>query len=313
MMPRAIIITGPTASGKTHVAEMLAMRIGGEIINADMGQMYTPLTIGTAKPNWRQAPVACHLFDILHEPIEFNVQQYRARILELVSEIITRKHVPIIVGGSLFYLSSLFFPPKEQTITTTHKAVAHIDMDQDTAILWQELKTIDPERAAVLHPNDRYRIVRALTLWQQTGHKPSTLRPVFHEPFKALVVVLDPLRNVLYERINKRTNDMVLQGWIDEAHGLLNTSWEPFVAKKGIIGYEQLFAWICAGRLQDTRDAVFADIAQRTRNYAQRQIIFLRKFIRELGAHGVSTYAVSDMTNDGVLLMKRINEFLMSS
>ena len=109
-MDQAIIIYGPTAVGKTDFAEALAQRINGEIINADAAQFYTPLTIGTAKPDWRKAPVPYHLFDICDEPNNYSVAAYRADVERAVTSIASRGKIPIIVGGSGFYIHSLFFP-----------------------------------------------------------------------------------------------------------------------------------------------------------------------------------------------------------
>lgn len=107
-----IIIAGPTGVGKSDVGLALASNINGEIINADVGQLYTPLSIGTAKPEWKESEVPHHLFDVLDKPVDFTVTQYRELLLKTVHDVCNRNRVPIIVGGSSFYLSSLFFPPK---------------------------------------------------------------------------------------------------------------------------------------------------------------------------------------------------------
>ncbi len=210
MILRAIIIVGATASGKTLLSERIAQEINGEIINADAGQMYVPLTVGTAKPDWQKKPFKCHLFDVFNEPIECNVLAYRTRVIEIVHDICTQKKVPIIVGGSLFYSKSLLFPPREYNGLNEQKAA--INFSQPTEVLWGLLQEIDPERAAVIHINDRYRVERALKIWQQTGQKPSVLQPLFDPPFHTLMVSIELPRTILYDRINQRTEEMIRYG-----------------------------------------------------------------------------------------------------
>ena len=107
-----IVITGPTGSGKTALSHKLGQSLPIEIINADIGSFYQPMTIGTAKPDWRNEVVPHHMFDILNEPGSFDVAQYRTRCFELIQEIEARGNYPVIVGGSMFYIHSLFFPPR---------------------------------------------------------------------------------------------------------------------------------------------------------------------------------------------------------
>ena len=283
MLPRVIIVTGPTASGKTDLSETLAQRCNGSIINADMGQFYTPLTIGTAKPDWKNKLFDCLLFDILDQPVELNIVKYRAMVLQAVSTIIAQGKVPIIVGGSLFYIKSLFFPPLPQQKT---EHFSDVDFTRSTYALWSLLNTIDVDRAKQIHHNDRYRIVRALTIWQQTGVKPSKQQPVFAPAFNTLVISLEPARDVLKKRIEMRTCIMLQQGLIDEARTLVNTDWEAFLEKKGLIGYHELFAWIRAVQHESLLDATAGVIVQKTWQYAKRQLTFLSKFKNELAVAG---------------------------
>ncbi len=109
-----LIITGPTASGKTDLSLAIAREIDAEIINGDVGQFYTPLSVGTAKPDWRNQEVPHHLFDIISEPQDFSVSAYRQLVIDTAEKVWQRGRLPIIVGGSLFYIKSLFFPPMQQ-------------------------------------------------------------------------------------------------------------------------------------------------------------------------------------------------------
>jgi tRNA dimethylallyltransferase len=303
--PRVIIVTGPTASGKTDFAEQLARTLPIEMINADVGQFYTPLTVGTAKPDWRKLPFKSHLFDILNTPCDMSVADYRQQVLAIVSDVTVRGNVPVIVGGSLFYLKALMFPP-QAPVPVAVKPEA-VDFSQDTVSLWKILQTIDPERAAALHPNDRYRIERALMIWQETGSKPSQLVPLYDPPFHANWVFMQPALPVLEKRIYVRTEQMVCTGgWIEEARTLLGTPWEAFVQQKGFIGYAELIRLLRGAQTEREIEDVIALIGLRTRQYARRQLIFLKKFKTQLEEHrSLSTYqqemtTISDWSMDHV-------------
>jgi tRNA dimethylallyltransferase len=282
--PHVIIVTGPTASGKTNFAEQLAHVLPIEMVNADVGQFYTPLTIGTAKPDWRSLPFKSHLFDILDTPHEISVTDYRQQVLPIVQDIVARGKVPVIVGGSLFYLKALMFPPQAPVPVSIRPE--SIDFSQDAISLWSLLQEIDPERAAALHPNDRYRIERALMIWQETGSKPSQLVPLYDPPFHTTWVFMQPALAILEKRIYVRTQQMVMtEGWIDETRALLDTPWEAFVQQKGFIGYAELIKFLRGELVGSDVEDVIALIGLRTRQYARRQLIFLKKFMVQLEEH----------------------------
>jgi tRNA dimethylallyltransferase len=301
MTDQVIIITGPTASGKTHLSELVAQRIGGEIINADMGQFYVPLTIGTAKPDWQNAPVKSHLFDIINTPTELNVAEYRRLVFECAHQIIQRKHVPIIVGGSFFYIKSLFFPMSESIENIVTDGISReIDFSASSQNLWDLLNAIDPERAKVIHQNDRYRVERALKIWQQTGQKPSMFQPKYDPLFSAFIISLEPHREELLARINQRTDLMIKHdGWIDEAERIINTPWVQFVLQKGFIGYAQLFDWIRQGKPQNKLNTVIEMITILTRQYARRQSIFWKKLKQDLLTHQTPKAPLEILTLQG--------------
>jgi len=272
-----IIITGPTASGKTALALELAEKLSGEIINADVGQLFTPCSVGTAKPAWRSKKIPHHLFDIIDEPQDLSAATYRDRVLEKIAEIQKRGNRPLIVGGSLFYLKSLFFPPQQNE-------PAEVPSSQDD-VSWDALQAIDPKRAETIHPHDTYRIQRALDVWKKTGEKPSTQQPRFDPAFRAHIITILPPRDVLFERINNRTCTMLAQDggpWADECEKLRGTHWEPFLHKKKLIGYPEIFSWLEAGRQRDDHEKLVSTIQTATRRYAKRQITFWRMFKKEI-------------------------------
>lgn len=310
--PFFIIIFGPTGVGKSAIAHTLSTELGKpcEVINADMGQMYTPLSIGTAKPDYKNEPASQHLFDCIDTPTDWTVAMYRERVLALMQEIWNRGAVPILVGGSGFYLSSLFFPPSTLNVSAENVKPPLIPSDPEafmpqglyreeieqkaptSADLWQELLAIDPERASAIHPHDRYRIERALALWYHSGIAPSALVPLFEPPARCLWYCITRERDELVARIDNRVEEMFKAGWIGEVENL-DSPWREFLKTKRLIGYAEIIAFL-EERSDEKNDsealtALKADISFKTRAYAKRQMTYWRmlqkKFDRYDSAH----------------------------
>lgn len=274
-----IIITGPTGVGKTDFVDRLALKLPIEIVNADMGQLYTPLSIGTAKPDWQSSPTPHHLFDIINDPADFTAVAYRARLIETIQGIWARNRIPVVVGGSLFYIKTLFFVPQESPAVSP-EAVS-FDSKEYT---WAHLNELDPARAATIHKNDSYRIERALAIWYATGIKPSTLTPLFSPVATNITMLfLTRDREDLHDRIKKRIESMMASDWLREAASLQSTGWDTFLKRKKLIGYNELLHY-CAQEypLPEMLDNVVAVIDQRTRAYAKRQHTFWRMLSRQV-------------------------------
>lgn len=273
-----IIILGPTGVGKSELAERIAQNISGEIVNGDNGQMYGPLSIGTAKPAWKAHPIPHHLFDVIDEPKQFSVAQYRKKLLEVMESIWSRKNIPVIVGGSSFYIYSIFFPPKE-TETRQEKvpeiALSNVKSSEE---LWEQLFSVDNSRALKIHKNDRYRIGRALQLWENLHCEPSLLKPVFLPPKNFLIISVARERAELYKRINDRVEEMFMQGWVAEVQNL-NDKWKEFLFFKKLIGYSEILDYL---KNNESLMLVKEQISRKTRNYAKSQISFWRKFKSDL-------------------------------
>lgn len=273
-----VFIYGPTASGKTDFASSLAELMPAEIINMDSAQCYTPLTIGTAKPDWDSTSYLQHMFDCVNEPKTLTVHTYRAMVLPLIKEVRSRGNVPIFVGGSGFYLKSLLFPPQGPSLSLDKTSIF-----ENKKNLWQELNAIDPERASSIHPSDRYRIERALEIWYETGKRPSEYRPLYDPPAPFILVHITRNRADLYERIDRRVYQMIDQGWQEEVASLLDSPWEQFVREKKIIGYNELIDYL---KGLSTQEQAIELIQQRSRNYAKRQETFWRMIKRQMSDEG---------------------------
>lgn len=231
------IIYGPTAVGKTDIALALAERVGGTIINADVGQFYAPLSIGTAKPIVPHPHISHYMFDYCDTPRDITVVEYRAKVLDILAH---NPPYPIIVGGSGFYISSLFFPPSHLDDTLEHK----VSMVHDNS--WSTLHSLDPERAAKIHPHDMYRIARALKLFAQTGNKPSMYHPQYNPIAPTMVLIaLDRERDDLYARINERVGKMMHAGWIEEVQDVMHRAgWRDFLLRKKLLGYPEIINYL---------------------------------------------------------------------
>lgn len=274
---KTLFIYGPTASGKTAFAEKLASLIPAEIVNMDSAQMYTPLHIGTAKPDWQSTPYKQHLFDIIDKPHNLTVHAFRATAEQKIKEIHERNRLPIFVGGSGFYLKSLFFKLEPDTVSDD-RADDELSADAD---LWQQLHHVDPERAAQIHPNDYYRLRRALEIWRVTGKKPSLYKPQYAPITPWVIAHVTRDRKDLYERIDARVVQMLQAGWITEVQELVSAGWEPFLLEKGIIGYAELIGYL---KHMYTLEQATDLIQQRTRNYAKRQETFWRTLKKDITA-----------------------------
>lgn len=279
---KVLIVTGPTGIGKTDFVLRLAAGLPSEIINADIGQMYTPLTIGTAKPDWQNEPVPHHLFDIIDTPRDFSVMQFRKHVTQLVQEIWDRNRTPIIVGGSTLYIKSLFFKPVSHVLLDQQeiqKIQAPITSSKQD--LWHALNEIDPKRAANIHPNDNYRLARALEIWCTTGILPSHCVPQYAPIAKNMqIFVLNSSKKELYDKIDQRVHVMMEMGWLDEVRKL-PVAWHDFLRTKKIIGYELILDYL-ASKDEGELDTCIKLIQQRVRNYAKRQQTFWRSLKREL-------------------------------
>lgn len=290
------IITGPTASGKSGVAEALARASGGSLINADSAQMYGPLVVGTAQPAWADSPIPHHLFGNLETPPSRSVEcsgersadsvssalydaaRYRREVTALCHELHAQNRPPIIVGGTMFYLKGLFFSlGVDEGVSQIPEAVEAIPVDE----LWQSLVRVDPVRAQQLHPNDAYRLRRALAKWTVLGIPPSQCAPRY-EPWvdeRVELICIIPEKNVLAARIRARF-EQVFDAWCAEVERLSieAPAWLAYAQERGCIGYREIAAFVAAGMPAALRAETSASIIRETERYARRQLTFWRSF-----------------------------------
>ena len=278
---RVIAVGGPTASGKTALSVGLAKAFGGEIINADSMQIYKNLDVGTAKPSIEERQGVPHyLLDFLPPETPYSVADFTAAADPLIQEITARGKLPLVVGGTGLYITSLlngmaFAPEKMDPAIRAHlqeRAEA-----EGGAALYAELQSIDPDYAAQVHPNNLPRVIRALELYAATGRRMSeervNARPA-EPPYRSLCLCLTCRdRAVLYDRIERRVNLMVENGVLAEAKQVYDHR-DTYRTAAQAIGYKEFFPYFeGTGSL----DECTARLKQATRNYAKRQLTWFRR------------------------------------
>jgi tRNA dimethylallyltransferase len=278
---RVIAVGGPTASGKTALSVGLAKAFGGEIINADSMQIYKNLDVGTAKPSIEERQGVPHyLLDFLPPETPYSVADFTAAADPLIQEITARGKLPLVVGGTGLYITSLLngmaFAP-EKTDPAIRARLQERAEAEGGAALYAELQSIDPDYAAQVHPNNLPRVIRALELYAATGRRMSeervNARPA-EPPYRSLCLCLTCRdRAVLYDRIERRVNLMVENGVLAEAKQVYDHR-DTYRTAAQAIGYKEFFPYFeGTGSL----DECTARLKQATRNYAKRQLTWFRR------------------------------------
>ena len=270
-----IILVGPTAVGKSNYAIQLAKKYNGEIINADSQQIYKDLCIGTAKvtPNEMQG-IPHHLFDFVNPLDEFSVAQYKELCNKCILDIKSRGKMPIIVGGTGFYVQSLLYDmsygntSKNQEIRKNYEILLKQKGNQ---YLYDLLKSKDFDRAKQLHPNDVKRVIRALEILDN-GQLPSKVTKT-KTKLNAYTILLQMDRARLYERINKRVDIMINEGLLNEINQLLKQGITFDNQCMKAIGYKE---WKDYFDKKLTLEQTIELIKKNTRNYAKRQITWFK-------------------------------------
>lgn len=297
-MQKVIAVMGPTASGKTALAVSLAKRFDGEVISADSMQIYREMQIGTAKPTEEERDGVPHHL-IGHVGVEecYNVASYVRDARGVLAELDQRGVLPVLCGGTGLYLDHLlnateFFEiPQRPDIRQQYQQL-------DAKTLYAMLTERDPALAASLHPNDTKRVIRGLEVYDITGKRLSDFQRESRResPYEVLYVGLNYQdRALLYERIDRRVDQMLEQGLADEVRYLLK-HFRLSATARAAIGYKELIDALQSG---GSMDAAAALVKQKTRNYAKRQITW---FKRNPNVHWLYPDLSSDIAEQGCAL-----------
>ncbi len=273
-----VIICGPTAVGKSRAAVSLAEGLG-EIISADSMQVYKYLDIGTAKPEKELLKrVKHHLINIVKLDNDFTAYDFIKRAKLIIEQIYKKNMIPFVVGGTGMYIRSLVYglseaPGRDEVF---RKKMENMLKQKGPEMLYEKLKKIDPEYAVQIKANDRVRIIRALEVYHSTGKVFSYFfkKHDRKENYNTLWIGLDQPREVLYERINKRTEYIYTNGLLEETKKLLEKGYSEDILKRKGIGYTEALDYI---HNRMTYEQAVEETKKKTRNYAKRQLTWFRK------------------------------------
>lgn len=280
-MKPLIILTGPTAVGKTALSISLAKAVGGEIISADSMQVYRHMDIGSAKIRPEEMDgVPHHLIDVLEPWEEFHVVRFQQLVKEAMAGIYERGHIPILTGGTGFYIQAIV---KDIDFTENGEDSSYREdlerraREEGCEALYRELAAVDPESAAQIHPNNVKRIIRALEYYEQTGQPISAHNEEQKEkpsPYNYAYFVLTDDREVLYERIDRRVDQMLSDGLVEEVKRLRAMGCRRELVSMQGLGYKEILAYL-EGEMS-LEEAIYV-LKRDTRHFAKRQLTWFRR------------------------------------
>ena len=282
MKPDMIVICGPTASGKTALSVALAKALGGEVVSADSMQIYRRMDIGTAKPTREEmGDVPHHMIDVADPEENYSVARYVSDAVPIVDDILSRGKIPVVAGGTGLYIDNLIagreFAPFEEN-SGLRETLQNRVLAEGLPVLLEELRQVDPDAAARLHPNDEKRILRALEVWLTTGktitqHNLET--QAIPNRYRPLIIGLDfEEREHLRRRIDRRVDVMMEHGLEQEVRQLLADGVPSHCTAMQAIGYKEMVAAILEGRPVEEGAE---EVKLRSRQYAKRQLTWFRR------------------------------------
>lgn len=275
MMPKVVVIVGPTAVGKTKLSIALAKYFQAEVISGDSMQIYQGMDIGTAKVTPAEMENICHhLIDCKHFSDSYSVMEFQQEVRQQIADIDQRHHLPLIVGGTGLYIKAALYDYHFDDQGRDHQFLERFaSMDNET--LHQYLASIDKESAKTIHMNNRRRVLRAIEIYETTGKtKTEQIQTNQNQPlYDTLFIGLELEREVLNERINARVDKMFEDGLYQEFCELVKQGAKPEMQSMKAIGYQELFA-VMEGKA--TLEEAKEQIALHSRRYAKRQMTWFR-------------------------------------
>lgn len=278
-----IVLTGPTAVGKSRLSIGLAKALDAEIVSADSMQVYRGMDIGTdkIKPQAMEG-VPHHMIDVLSPTEPFNVFVFQKMVREVFEDIYARGRIPMLVGGTGFYIQAVLYDidfDAEDDDGYRTSLEAYVASEGEAAIdeLHERLRAIDPESAVAIHKNNVKRVIRALSFHHETGKKISAHNEAERQkesPYDVAYFVLTDDRAVLYERINQRVDQMMEDGLVAEVEGLLKTGVTPGMTSMQALGYREICAYLNS---EYDLDRAVELIKRNTRHFAKRQLTWFQR------------------------------------
>ena len=276
-----IILTGPTAVGKTKASIGLAKAVDGEIISADSMQVYRHMDIGSAKIKPEEMEgIPHHLIDVLEPDDEFHVVKFQQLAKKAMREIWERGHIPIVTGGTGFYIQALLYDidfdenEKEDACRQELEAYAK---EHGAEALHEKLAFVDPASAEMIHPNNIKRVIRALEFYEQTGKRISEHNETQRQresPYAFAYFVLTDDRAHLYERINRRVDQMIEEGLVNEVQALKDKGYTKQLVSMQGLGYKEILDYLDGNC---TLEEAIYTIKRDTRHFAKRQLTWFKR------------------------------------
>lgn len=276
-----IILTGPTAVGKTKASIGLAKAVDGEIISADSMQVYRHMDIGSAKIKPEEMEgIPHHLIDVLEPDDEFHVVKFQQLAKKAMREIWERGHIPIVTGGTGFYIQALLYDidfdenEKEDACRKEPEAYAR---EHGAEALHEKLALVDPASAEMIHPNNIKRVIRALEFYEQTGKRISEHNETQRQresPYAFAYFVLTDDRAHLYERINRRVDQMIEEGLVNEVQALKDKGYTKQLVSMQGLGYKEILDYLDGNC---TLEEAIYTIKRDTRHFAKRQLTWFKR------------------------------------
>lgn len=304
-----IVLTGPTAVGKTSLSIKLAKAIGGEIISADSMQVYRHMDIGSAKITAHEMEgVPHHLIDVLEPDQDFNVVTFQHMAKEALEEIYSHHRIPIIAGGTGFYIQALLYDidfkenDEGSLVRRELEELAAREGEAAPAVLHAMLEEIDPESATRIHANNVKRVIRAIEYYRLTGERISVHNQeerVKESPYNFLYYVVNTQRPVLYGRIDRRVDQMMENGLVEEVQALKAMGCHRGQTSMQGLGYKEILDYL-DGRC--TLDEAVYILKRDTRHFAKRQLTWFKR------ERDVRWLNLPDFGNDAALVVERIIE-----
>ncbi|MBO5352060.1 MAG: tRNA (adenosine(37)-N6)-dimethylallyltransferase MiaA [Lachnospiraceae bacterium] len=277
-----VILTGPTAVGKTKLSIALAEAVNGEIISADSMQVYKRMNIGTAKilPEEMQG-VPHHLIDILEPEEEFNVVLFARLAKQAIQQCRSRGKIPILVGGTGFYIQAVLYDidfTENDDDKSYREELERLAAEQGAEVLHERLRLVDEKAAAEIHPNNVKRVIRALEFYEKSGGQKisdhNEEQKQKESPYNFAYFVLNDDRAVLYERINRRVDVMLEEGLVKEVAGLLEAGVPVSSVSMQGLGYKEIVAYL---RGECSLEEAVYILKRDTRHFAKRQITWFKR------------------------------------
>lgn len=276
-----IILTGPTAVGKTKASIGLAKAVDGEIISADSMQVYRHMDIGSAKIKPEEMEgIPHHLIDVLEPDDEFHVVKFQQLAKKAMREIWERGHIPIVTGGTGFYIQALLYDidfDENEKEDACRKELEAYAREHGAEALHEKLALVDPASAEMIHPNNIKRVIRALEFYEQTGKQISEHNETQRQresPYAFAYFVLTDDRAHLYERINRRVDQMIEEGLVNEVQALKDKGYTKQLVSMQGLGYKEILDYLDGNC---TLEEAIYTIKRDTRHFAKRQLTWFKR------------------------------------